>query len=185
LASPRSKRFIGDVVDLPARKIPLSEESLIAVQDKHEVRGVRPAPRYVTLEQLGQYLFEIFELDADDDDGAVPGTDGEMGRPVNIAQVVLTTSAAVVANPGSKRLKVTEIRAVNPGPSPCQVTMWHDVDGAVFNDASLILPVHTIPPGTIFRDLNTNIVLVGSGRLGAKASIADKLTLTVYGVEVT
>lgn len=183
----RSNRFAGDIVDLPARVSELSEETLVAVQDLH--RGIdqklRPGHQYITLRQLAQWIGEQLEIDVDDSDGGVVTTpDGDVGRPANIAQVVLGDSAAVVASPGNKRIKITEIRVVNPTATPRQVTIWHDVDGSSFVDATMILPPHQIAPGTIFRDLNTNIVLIGAGRLGAMASAAGTLTMTVYGVEV-
>jgi hypothetical protein len=75
---------------------------------------------------------------------------------------------------------VRHIRVVNNDTSDRTIKLWHDGTA----DANVVLPATTIKAGS-WAEFDGAISMEASDTLSGQASIASKITVTVYGLEIS
>jgi hypothetical protein len=96
------------------------------------------------------------------------------GQPGTSASSPLFTVGAAT------QIVVRHIRVVNNDTSDRTLKLWHDGNG----DGQVILPATTIKAGS-WAEFDGAISLEASDTFYGQASVNTKITVTVYGLEIT
>jgi hypothetical protein len=90
------------------------------------------------------------------------------------------TTATLYTVPGSTTAILRHIRIVNNDTIAGTITLYDDGTA----DSNIILPTTTIPAGG-YIELDVFICMAAAVTLKGKAHASSKVTVTVYGVEIT
>lgn len=96
-----------------------------------------------------------------------------------------TTDAESLYSPSENReFSMRVINVCNVGATQAKVSVYHDKDGAVYDETTALVWQYTLLPSDIFQ---VEIDLSGdqaSSNIGVQTSVADALNFTAYGEEV-
>lgn len=90
------------------------------------------------------------------------------------------TAGTLYTVPSATQTIVKAIRIVNTDASARTAKLWHDGTG----DANVILPTCEIKAGG-WGEFDGVITLEAADTLSGEASVASKLTVTIYGLEIS
>lgn len=91
-----------------------------------------------------------------------------------------SAAATLYTVPSATQTIIKGIRIVNTDTSDRTVKLWHDGTA----DTNLILPATTIKAGG-WGEFDGVITMETADTLSGEASVASKLTVTIYGLEVS
>lgn len=98
-----------------------------------------------------------------------------------IAQAQPGTSATTLYTvPSATQAIVKHIRVVNTDSTARTIKFWHDGN----SDERVILPATSIRAGG-WAEFDGTITLEASDTLSAQASVGSKVTVTIYGLEIS
>ena len=98
-----------------------------------------------------------------------------------------STNAVSVYSPAADTNTVVKhLRVVNTSGGNADLTLYHDDDGTTYDESTAIEWQTTLATGETFEIDNTFIALNNSsGNLAYKSSVANALTITGWGTEIT
>ncbi len=103
-----------------------------------------------------------------------------------LAQFEVTTVAtSFYSPPADTQTIIKSMIVVNHGVASTEYTLYHDDDGTTYDDSTTLISDLGIAKGEF--DLGTaNLMMNNSnGNLAIKAGSNDRLTITIYGAEIS
>jgi len=97
-----------------------------------------------------------------------------------------STNAVTVYSPGaSEEVIVKQIIVVNTSAAAATVRIFHDDNGTTYDETTAIAWNVPIPAGSVWDRGITICLDDATGNLAYRSSVANALTITVYGVVIT
>ncbi len=110
----------------------------------------------------------------------------DKGKQLGQSRPSGTTAVSIYSPPASVTGNILTIFICNnTSGTAADYTLYHDNDGATYDETTMIHPPVNLNPGEVI-EVNTWIPMDdSSGNLAVKTSVANAITFTVYGVEAT
>jgi hypothetical protein len=92
-----------------------------------------------------------------------------------------TTAESLFSNPINSQYVLSVVNICNVSATAAALSLFHDVDGATYDEGTALLWAYTLAPGEVLQYEANLSGDLAAGNVGIKTSVANALNFTAYG----
>lgn len=99
-------------------------------------------------------------------------------------QLTSTAATLLYTAPAATQTIIKQIKAVNTDSAACTLKIYNPPVSTASSNANIILPAISIDAGG-FAEFDGTITLAAGEMIYAQASVSNRITITLYGLEIS